>query len=86
MLVATCPQPQPVTAEECTRYALRTLAKRYQELDEQILDVTSQIDRILQTHAPDLMNGFGSGPETGGQLLITASDTQRLRSETSSRP
>ncbi|MDQ0147302.1 IS110 family transposase [Pseudarthrobacter niigatensis] len=81
-LAATRPQRQPVTSEECTRYALRLLAKRYQELDEQVRDLTAQIDRLLKAHAPGLMNVFGSGPDTGSQLLITAGDnTARLRSE-----
>ncbi|MEW1819313.1 hypothetical protein AB0323_00755 [Arthrobacter sp. NPDC080031] len=73
-MAATRPQRQPVTSEECTRYALRLLAKRYQELDKQVRDLTAQINRRLKTHAPGLMNVFSSGPDTGSQLLITAGD------------
>ena len=81
-LAASRPSPAPVTAEEATAYALRTLARRHQLLSEQIQDLTTHLRRLLETHAPALMGVYGAGPDTVAQLLITAGDhPERLRTE-----
>jgi transposase len=82
VLALSRPPRQPVTAEECARYALRSLARRYRCLDEQAKDLTAQITRLLQAHAPAFMDVFGAGPDTVSQLLITAGDNPvRLRTQ-----
>ena len=81
-LAASRPSARPVSAEEATAYALRTLARRHQLLTEQITDLTGHLRRLLDDHAPQLMGVFGAGPDTVAQLLITAGDNpERLRSE-----
>lgn len=81
-LAASRPNRTPVTAAETTRYALRVLARRWLLLTEQILDLTTHLDRLLSEHAPDLMAVFGAGTDTIAQLLITAGDNpDRMRSE-----
>ena len=82
MLAATRPTCTPVTATEATAYALRVLARRYLLLSEQVADLTSHLQRLLDDHAPALMAVFGAEPDTAAQLLITAGDNpDRLRSE-----
>jgi len=79
-LAASRPSARPVSAEEATAYALRTLARRHQLLTEQITDLTGHLRRLLDDHAPQLMGVFGAGPDTVAQLLITAGDNpERLR-------
>jgi transposase len=81
-LAASRPPAQPVTAEEATAYCLRTLARRYRMLSEQVTDRKAQLTRLLDGHAPALMAVYGTGPDTVSQLLITAGDNPaRLRSE-----
>ncbi|WP_144837155.1 IS110 family RNA-guided transposase [Kocuria rosea] len=81
-LAASRPPAAPVTAQEATAYALRTLARRHQLLTDQIQDLTTHLRRLLEAHAPALMDVYGAGPDTVAQLLITAGDhPERLRSE-----
>lgn len=81
-LAATRPTSTPVTAVEATGYSLRLLARRWQALTEQINDLSAQMKRLLDDHAPELMDVFGCGLDTAAQLLITAGDNpERLRSE-----
>lgn len=81
-LAATRPPAQPVTAAESTAVCLRHLARRYKFLDEQVADLLRQITRLLDDHAPALMEVYGAGPDSAAQLLITAGDNpERMRSE-----
>lgn len=81
-LAATRPTATPVTADEATAYSLRLLARRWQALTEQIEDLARHLQRLLDDHAPALMDVFGVGRDTAAQLLITAGDNpNRLRSE-----
>ncbi len=58
-----------------TRAALRRLARRHQALD-------AEIGPLVQQAAPALLELFGVGPETAGQLLASAGDNpERMRSE-----
>jgi transposase len=70
----------PVTAERANTYAIRELARLL--LTSQITALTRHLRRLLDDHAPQLMNVYGAGPDTVAQLLITAGDNPaRLRSE-----
>ena len=81
-LAATRPTATPVTVDEATAYSLRLLARRWQALTEQIEDLAGHMKRLLEDHAPALMEVFGLGRDTAAQLLITAGDNpDRLRSE-----
>jgi transposase len=69
----------PVTA---TRAALRRLARRHQALDAEITDLDTEIGPLVEQAAPTLLELFGVGTETAGQLLATAGDNAgRMRSE-----
>lgn len=81
-LAATRPPAEPITATESTAVSLRLLARRYKFLNEQASDLTKQITRLLNEHAPALMNVYGAGPDSIAQVLITAGDNpERLHSE-----
>ncbi|MBM9624383.1 transposase [Streptomyces zhihengii] len=65
-----------------TRAALRRLARRHQALDEEITELDTEISPLVRQAAPKLLELFGVGPETAGQLLASAGDNpERMRSE-----
>lgn len=67
--------PQP-------RYALRELARRYQDLTEQIARLDRQLDRLVNETAPDLTAKHGVGTHTAAALLVCAGDNpDRLEAE-----
>jgi transposase len=61
----------PVTA---TKSAMRRLARRIIELDQEIRAADGELRTLLQLVAPKLLDCRGVGPEVAGQLLITAGD------------
>ena len=64
------------------KYALRSLACRYRQLSKEIQDLRAEIERLIQTTAPALVEAFGVGPDTAADLLIAAgSNPDRLHSE-----
>jgi transposase len=65
-----------------TRAALRRLARRHQSMDTEITELDAEIGPRVTQAAPALLELFGVGPETAGQLLTTAGDNpERMRSE-----
>ncbi|NUS91149.1 MAG: IS110 family transposase [Nocardia sp.] len=65
-----------------TKTALRRLALRYQGFDTEIAELDTQITPLIGRAAPTLLTLFGVGPDTAGQLLVTAGDNHhRMRSE-----
>ena len=65
-----------------TRASLRRLARRHQALDEEIAELDAEIGPLVKQAAPALLELFGVGPETAGQLLASAGDNpERMRSE-----
>jgi transposase len=65
-----------------TKAALRRLARRYHNLDTEIRDLDTDLTPLVTAVAPELMDMFGVGVETAGQLLVTAGDNpERMRSE-----
>jgi transposase len=66
------------------RRMLRRLAKRIQNLDEEIAEANRELEVILQREAPNLLAVNGVGTEAAGQLLTTAGqNNDRLHSEAS---
>jgi transposase len=61
----------PVTA---TKSAMRRLARRIIELDQEIRAADGELRTLLRVVAPKLLDCRGVGPEVAGQLLITAGD------------
>ena len=71
----------PTTA---TRIALRSLARRYLELSDEIADLDVPIRALVEHLNPALLERTGVGVESAAQLLVTAGDNpERLRSEAS---
>jgi transposase len=69
----------PTTA---TRAALRRLARRHRALDAEITELDAEIGPLVAQAAPALLELFGVGQETAGQLLASAGDNpERMRSE-----
>lgn len=65
-----------------TRSALRRLARRHQAMDEEITGLDTELAPLVERAAPALLELFGVGPETAGQLLASAGDNpERMRSE-----
>lgn len=65
-----------------TRASLRRLARRHQALDQEIAELDREIGPLVKQAAPALLELFGAGPETAGQLLASAGDNpERMRSE-----
>lgn len=84
-LVATCAalrpaqQLDPLTA---TKHALRTLARRHQDVDADIVDLDRLLNQLVPRACPGLLDLFGVGVDTAGALLVTAGDNpERLHSD-----
>lgn len=73
------PAQDPVSA---TRIALRSLARRWHALQEEVDGLDTLLGPLVSSVAADLVTLPGVGPDTAGQLLVTAGDNpHRLRSE-----
>jgi transposase len=69
----------PVVA---TRIALKSVARRIIELNDEIANLDEPIERLVRELNPKLLDAVGIGVEIAGQLLVTAGDNpERLRSE-----
>src|SRR5215218_6102021 len=62
--------------------ALRDLARRWKNLDDEIKTLNRQIEALVRTSAPQLIELHGVGVELAGQFLVTAGDnTNRIHTE-----
>ena len=78
------PGNDPEDVEAATRFALRSVARRYQVLSEEIAELDAHLDRLVAQAAPELVSLPGIGTDSAATLLIVAGDNpQRLRSEAS---
>jgi transposase len=67
-----------------TKLALRILARRVVDLDDELVLLDARRRRITTTIAPALCAAFGVGPDTASGLLLAAGDNpERLRNERS---
>jgi transposase len=84
-LVARCAgwrNGQPETPTTAAKYVLRSLARRYAQLTEEIEGLNKELMRLTVAFAPMLMDSLGVGPDTAAALLVTAgSNPERLKSE-----
>ncbi len=65
-----------------TKLALRDLARRWKQLDEEVKSLSVQIKALVEHTAPELVQMFGVSAELAGQFLVTAGDNaERIRSE-----
>jgi transposase len=68
--------------EAAYRISLKSLARRYLELHDEIADLDAMIGAIVDDLAPDLIACNSIGYTSAAQLLLTAGDNpERLRSE-----
>ena len=64
------------------KYVLRSLARRYLQLSVEVRDLETEMERLVRSVAPALLNAFGVGPNTAATLMIAAgSNPNRLRTE-----
>ena len=72
------------TAEpvQATKAALRSIARRYQQLSAELDQLDAILDPLVADTAPNLVALNGVGTDVAGQLLVTAGDNpDRLRSD-----
>ncbi|MGH3522423.1 MAG: IS110 family transposase [Mycobacterium sp.] len=73
---------EPGTHLTVIKHAMRSLARRHQQLTDEIHDLDAHLRRLIGKAAPDLIAVKGLGPVTCAALLIAVGDNpERLRSE-----
>jgi transposase len=76
------PRNSAATLVTVAKVALRSLARRYQQLTAEITELDRYLTRLINEAAPELIALKGLGPHTSAALLIAAGDNpERLRSE-----
>jgi transposase len=78
------PGERPSSPEEATKFALRSIARRYRALSEEIAELDSQLARLVAEVAPELLALPAVSTNHTATLLVVAGDNpERLRSEAS---
>jgi transposase len=78
------PGKDPDDVEAATKFALRSVARRYQALSREIADLDAQLDRLVAEAAPELISLPAIGTDHAATLLLTVGDNpERLGSEAS---
>ena len=84
-LIKRCKSFRPGSLESPTaaaKYALRSLARRYHQLDREIQDLQANLEHLTRSIAPALVDSYCVGPDTAATLLVAAgSNPERLHSE-----
>jgi transposase len=71
--------PDPVQVRRCS---LRSMARRYQDLDAEAAELEARIKTLTATTAPDLVAAFGISHLTAATILTAIGDNpERIRSE-----
>ena len=55
-----------------TKFALRSVARRYEALSEEILELDAHLDRLVAQAAPELVSLPGIGTDNAATLLVVA--------------
>lgn len=76
-------RPGPIdTVTAATKQALRAIAVRWLALDDEIKGHDQLLTRLTTSIAPDMVAGFGIGPDVTAELLIVMGDNPgRIHSE-----
>jgi transposase len=70
--------------EAATKFALRSVARRYQTLSEEIAELDAQLDRVVAEAAPELISLPAIGTDHAATLLLTVGDNpERVSNEAS---
>ncbi|MGW5755895.1 IS110 family transposase [Nocardia rhamnosiphila] len=86
-LITTCAGLRPRRADTgsptgATKTALRSLARRHQQLTTEITDLDELLAPLVAAINPSLVAAHGVGTDTAGQLLVTMGENpHRIRSE-----
>lgn len=68
--------------QAAAKHTLRSLARRWQQLDAEVKDHQQLLTELTTGLTPQLVDAFGIGPDTAAELLIVAGDNiDRVRSE-----
>lgn len=85
MLARHCAALRPrglETPDDANRHALRSIARRWIALNDEIQELEAQIEQLVLKRAPQLLDEFGIGVDTAAEILIVAGDNpERIRSE-----
>jgi transposase len=74
----------PSDVPAATKFALRSVARRYETLSKEIAELDAHLGRLVEQAAPELVSLPGIGTDNAATLLIVAGDNpQRLASEAS---
>jgi len=65
---------EAITADNAAKRAMNTVARRWRALDDEARCLDVHIKTLLSAGAPGLLAVHGVGPDTAGQLLVTAGD------------
>ncbi len=78
------PGKDPDDVEAATKFALRSVARRYQALSREIAELDAQLDRLVAEAAPELISLPAIGTDHAATPLLTVGDNpERLGSEAS---
>lgn len=76
------PGTDPTDATTATKTAQRAAARRWQHLDQEIRQLTKDLDAVTTRVAPQLREQLGVGPDVAAALLIAAGgNPERLTGE-----
>ena len=67
----------PTDVLTATKFALRSVARRYEALSEEIAELDAHLERLVAQAAPELVSLPGIGTENAATLLIVAGTTPR---------
>lgn len=85
--IRICSRLRPAASHnprEACKMSLRSAARRWQHLTDEIAELDTVIAAITTTAAPQLLDRFGVGPDVAAALLITAGgNPDRMQSESS---
>ena len=73
---------EPGTHLAVTKHAMRSLARRHEQLSREITDLDQHLTRLVTAAAPALIAVKGLGPLTSAALLVAVGDNpERMRNE-----
>src|SRR3712207_4227398 len=68
------PGDEPDNLTTVTKLAMRSIAHRYLQLEDEISELARHLQRLVARAAPELMAVKGLGPETVAALLVAVGD------------
>jgi transposase len=76
-------RPGPVTTPTAAaKHALRSLARRWLQLDDEIKTHDQLLESLISAHSPQLLERFGIGADTAAEMLVLVGDNpERITSE-----